>query len=225
MSGDVQPYLDLITSEYNQKPDFMNMIAGVLQPLADALAQTTTLPTLFDLDTATGAAEDVLGLWIGASRNIAVPLVGVYFAWDTAGVGWGEGVWHEPGTPTTGLVALNDDDYRTLLRAVAAANAWDGTIPGAYTVWNTLFAGTGIGILIQDFQDMSIGLALTGPTPTAVQRALFVGGYLSLVAAGVMVRWYATPSIPDTPYFAWNVNNANMAGWGVGAWPDLTFPS
>jgi hypothetical protein len=220
--GDVQPYLNLITSEYNQQPNFMTMIAAVLQPLADAIASVSVIPTLYDLDTATGAQEDTVGLWIGASRNVAVPLTGVFFSWGIDGLGWGEGVWHEPGTPTDGLVSLNDEDYRTLLRAVAAANVWDGTIPGAYDAWNTLFAGTGIGILIQDFQDMSIGLALTGPVPSAVQRALFTGGYLSLVSAGVRVRWYATPSVPMTPYFAWGIENANLAGWGEGAWPNFT---
>lgn len=221
-AGDVTPYTGRITSEYNQQPNFMTMIAGVLQPLADAIAQMSAIPSLYDLDAAVGAQEDTVGEWIGASRELAVPLTGVFFAWGTAGVGWGEGVWHQAGTPTTGLVSLNDDDYRTLLYATAAANAWDGTIPGAYAAWNTLFAGTGIGILIQDFQDMSIGLALTGPVPTAVQRALFTGGYLSLVSAGVRVRWYATPPMLNVPYFAWGVNNSTMAGWGTGYWPELT---
>lgn len=220
--GDVAPYLDRVTSEYNQTPDFMAMLAGVLQPLADVIAQVAAIPSLYDIDAAVGAQEDTVGLWVGASRQVAVPLTGVFFSWGTVGLGWGEGVWHEAGTPTTGLISLNDDDYRTLLYATAAANIWDGTIPGAYRAWNSLFAGTGIGILIQDYQDMSIGLALTGPVPTAVQRALFVGGYLSLVAAGVRVRWYATPPMPGVPYFAWNANTSTLAGWGAGYWPDIS---
>lgn len=222
LPGDTGPWLELITSEYNQQPKFMAMVDAVLQPFADLVVALLSMPSLFDLDNAVGAQEDATGLWVGASRNLSVPLAGVFFSWGTPNVGWGEGVWHQHGTSTSGLVTLNDDDYRVLLKATAAANNWDGTIPGAYSVWNTLFAGTGIGILIQDFQDMSIGLALTGPVPTAVQKALFTGGYLNLVPAGVRVRWYATPSVPDTPYFAWGVENTNLAGWGTGRWPNIS---
>lgn len=220
--GDPSPWLALVTSENNQQPDFMATLQNVLQPFADLEVTISSMPTLYDLDVAIGAQLDTVGLWVGASRQLAVPLSNVFFSWNVAGLGWGQGNWHQDGTPTTQLVSLNDSDYRTLLYATAAANNWDGTIPGAYSVWNTLFAGTGIGILIQDFQDMSIGLALTGPTPTAVQQALFTSGQLSLVPAGVRVRWYATPPVPNVPYFAWGVNNANMAGWGTGYWPNLT---
>jgi hypothetical protein len=205
-------WLALVTSEYNQQPSFMAMMAGLLQPLADLYATIESIPSLFDLDTAVGDQLDKTGQWIGVTRYLSEPLTGVYFSWGVAGVGWGQGVWHAPGTPTTELVALNDADYRILLYATAAANNWDGTIPGAYDVWNTLFAGTGLTLLIFDFQDMTIGLALVG-SPTAVQQALFQGGYLNLVPAGVGVRWYAIN--PAQPYFYWGVSGS---GWGQGYW-------
>jgi hypothetical protein len=48
------------------------------------------------------------------------------------------------------IVRLDDNHYRILLKATVAANYWDGTIEGAYTAWNTLFAPEGFQILIQN---------------------------------------------------------------------------
>lgn len=84
-------------------------------------------------------------------------------------LGWDQGEWYEDGDPLTrqvgtstaipiggaggggvGLVALDDAAYRILLKARAVANQWDGSIPGAYRAWNTLFNPEGYQILIQD---------------------------------------------------------------------------
>lgn len=217
-SGDVQPYLNLITSEHADKPDFTAMIAAVLQPLADSQVLLAGIPGLYDLDAAVAAQLDTTGLWIGDTRNISVPLPDVYFSLDIAGQGFDEGTWFGPGDSVDGLVVLPDAYYRTLLYARVAANQWNGTIPGAYAVWDTLFEGTGIGILIQDLGDMSIIYALTGPVPDAVTLALFTGGYLDIVPAGVGVAAYFTPSVASTPYFGFDVENSSISGFDVGAW-------
>ena len=217
-AGDTTPWLNLITSEYNEQPNFMTMIQNVLQPFADNIAVMASLPTAFDVDEAVGSQLDVVGEWVGVTRNISTPLTGVYFSFDTAGLGFDQGTWFNEFNPTTGLIVLGDDAYRTLIRARIANNSWNGTIPGAYTVWNDLFSGQGIGILIQDLQNMHMIMALTGPVPDAVTLALFTGGYLGLVPAGVMVDAYYTPSVPDTPYFGFDVENSSIAGFDVGAW-------
>jgi len=216
--GDVTPYLDRITSEHRSKPKFIAMVGGVLQPLADSQGLLNTLIALYDLDVAVGVQLDVIGKWIGQSRNLSVPLTGVYFSFDTAGVGFDQGTWHGPFDPVNDVVTLPDDAYRTLLRATIAANGWDGTIGGAYAAWNILFAGTGFGILIQDLGDMHMLFGLTGPLPDAVTVALLEGGYLSLKPAGVQVDAYLTPSVPDTPYFGFDAENTNVAGFDTGAW-------
>jgi hypothetical protein len=216
-AGDVEPYVDLITSEHRSRPNFVAMVANIIQPLADLQVLMAGIPGLYDLDVAVGAQEDTVGEWIGVTRDISVPLTGVFFSWDVAGLGWDQGSW-APDIHATELVTLSDAQYRTLLFARAAANNWDGTIPGAYAIWNSLFAGTGTGILIQDYGDMHMALALTGPVPDAVTLALFTGGYLSLKPAGVHIDYYYTPIAPDVPYFGWGVENANISGWGVGYW-------
>lgn len=221
----VNNYLDLITSEHRDKVRFVQTVTDLVQPYVDAQAALAGLVGDFDLDTAVGVQLDAIGLWVGRSRYLTVPLTGVYFSWDTDGLGWGEGTWKGPFDPTTGLTALPDDAYRTLLRATIAANQWDGTIPQAYAIWETLFAPTGSTILIQDNGDMTMLFGLIGGTASAVTIALLTGGYLALRPAGVEVSGYLVPSVPDTPIFGWGVDNSSIGGWGHGSWAVPLSPS
>lgn len=216
--GDVQPWLDLITSEHNQRPKFMDMLENNFQPYADDIAALDSMIMLFDVDVAVGDQLDILGQWIGVSRRISVPLTGVYFSLDTALLGFDQGSWYSPFNPLGGLVILSDGAYRTLLRARITNNQWDGTIPGAYQVWNTAFAGTGIGILIQDLGNMHMIMALTGVIPDAVTLALFKGGYLNIKPATVKIDAYLTPTVLGAPYFGFDVENSSISGFDVGAW-------
>lgn len=216
--GDISGYLNLITSEHNDKPKFMATVALLLQPIADIQAVMASMPAKFDLDNAVGDQLDKVGEWVGVTRNIAVPLVGVYFSFNVAGVGFGQGTWYNLFDPLSGQVQLADDGYRTLLRARIASNHWDGTIPGAYAAWDALFANTGFSILIQDLGNMHMVYALTGPLPDAVTKALFTGGYLALKPSSVRIDYYLTPSVPNTPYFGFGVQNSAIAGFGTGAW-------
>ena len=188
--GSIEPYLSLITSEHADKPNFNAVMSLLLQPLADIKAQILALPGLFDLDVAVGQQLDFVGQWVGVSRYLQVPITDVYFSFDTVGLGFDEGTWWAPPAPLTQLDILPDDAYRTLLRARIASNNWDGTVPGAYSVWNILFAGTGYTIQITDNQDMTIDYNLVGPTPDALTLALYEGGYLSLKPAGVEITSY-----------------------------------
>jgi uncharacterized protein DUF2612 len=214
--GDISKYMALVTSQHADKPKFMAFLAMLVQPIADIIALLEGMPGLFDLDDAVGAQLDIVGLWVGVTRNVTVPLPNVYFSLDQAGVGLGEGTLKGPFDPQTGLIALPDDTYRTLLRARIASNHWDGTIPGAYAAWNALFADTGFGILIQDGNNMSMVYALTGPVPDAVTLALFTGGQLSLKPAGVRISNFITPSVPNAPYFGIGIENAAIAGLDAG---------
>jgi len=214
--GDITPWLKLVTSQHANKPNFMAMLSMVLQPLADIIEVAKSMPGLFDLDDAVGDQLDKVGIWVGVTRDIDVPLSGVYFALDTAGVGLDEGTLKGPFDPTAGLVVLADEQFRTLIRARIAANHWDGTIPGAYRIWDTLFASTGFSILIQDGGDGSFIMALTGGVPDAVTAALFTGGFLALKPAGFGVSFYIVPAIADAPYFGLDIENSAIAGLDVG---------
>lgn len=217
-NGDTSPYLSLITSEYNQKPKFMDTVEGNVQPYADNIAAMRSMTMLFDIDQAVGDQLDITGKWIGVTRSVAVPLTGVYFSFDDSNLGFDRGTWFSSFNPVTGVVFLSDSAYRTLLRARIVNNQWDGTVPGAYSIWDTAFSGTGIGILVQDLGNMHMILALTGPVPDAVTLALFKGGYLNIKPAGVKIDGYLTPTVPSAPYFGFDTENTSISGFDVGAW-------
>ena len=225
MSGDVEPYLLLITSEHRNKPKFEAMLRAVLQPVVDVAQLLSELPVDYDLDVATGAQLDTVGLWVGRTRYIQTPLTGVYFSFDDAALGFDFGTWKGPFDPTSGLVALPDDAYRTLLRATIAANQWDGSIPQAYEAWDIVFAGTGFSILIIDNGNMTMDFALLGGLPDAVTLALLTGGYLALKPSGVRITNYFAPSIPTAPLFGFDVDNAGIGGFDHGAWATTLTPS
>jgi len=217
MTVQLSQYTSLITSEHQSAPNFMAMVSLLAQWAVDRQNMLASIPGLYDIDDAVGSQLDAVGLWVGASRNLSVPLTNVYFSLDIAGLGLDQGVIQGPFDPTTGLVSLPDAQYRILLYATIAANNWDGTIPGAYTAWNTIFEPLGYSILIQDYQNMTMGIALIGPTPDAVTLALFKGGYLNLIPAGVGVAFYFQQSVPGVPVFGLDAENSSVAGLDVGA--------
>ena len=212
---DVASYLALVTSEHAQQPKYTAMLTAILQPLVSAAQTVISLPLAFDLDVAEGVQLDIVGQWIGISRDLLVPITNVYFTLDSTTLGLDFGSLQGPFDPSYGLVALPDDSYRTLLRAQIIANQWDGTIPEAYTAWATLFAAEGFNIIIQNDNAnvMHIIYGLTGPTPDAITQALFTGGYFNLVPAGVMVDSY---EINSFPYFALDSNTPPLGGLDVG---------
>jgi hypothetical protein len=225
MPADLTPYLALITSQHRKQPAFIAGLSIVLDGVVDGRDKIETVPALYDLDDAVEQQLDTVGLWVGRDRDLAVPLTDVYFSLDIDGLGLDQGTLQGPFDPTTGLVRLPDDAYRTLLRATIAANQWDGSIPQAYVIWDTLFAATGTSILIQDNGDMSMFFALSGPEPDAVTLALLTGGYLALKPAGVGISAYFVPSVPDTPFFGLDVENDAIAGLDVGALATELSPS
>lgn len=225
MSGDITGYQALITSQHADKPNFMASLAALVQPLADIQAMMASLPDRFDLDKALGAQLDAVGQWVGRNRYLSVPLTDVYFSLGVEGLGFGQGTWHGPYDPLTGLTALPDDAYRTLLRATIAANRWDGTIPGAYTAWEALFDSAGYQVLIQDNGDMTMLFGLVGPSPDAVTLGLLTGGYLSLKPAGVRITAYALPTMPNVPFFGFGIAGTNIAGFGSGCFASMIAPT
>lgn len=217
----LQEYLDLITTEHSDKPKFMATVALSLAPLVAMQNLFENMFLDFDLDVAVGAQLDILGLWIGVSRNVRVPITGVYFAWDdTAMVGWDSGVWQGEFDPDTGLTSLNDVNYRTLLRARIARNHWDGSIPDAYKIWAIIFPDD--IIFIQDNQNMSMSIGVISTSFDAVDVALLTGGYLSLKPEGVRIADYF---ISPGPMFGWDSEGGSLAGWDEGLWATELTPT
>lgn len=218
-----QAYLDLIASQHGSQPKYAATVALMATPLATLQDVLRALPTSFDIDTAIGVQLDVCGQWIGLSRRLPLPLVGIYFAWGIASVGWGSGVWKGEFDPVDGLVSLPDDLYRAVLKSRIAINQWDGTVGGAYAAWQISFGAVTLSII--DHQDMSITVGLSGGDVSAALRALLINNHLPLKPVGVRIRYYAIPPATGA-LFAWGVlPSAAFAGWGTGQWADHVLPS
>src|SRR5215472_16856314 len=152
MSGAIDKYEKLVTSEHNQRPKFMAYLDALVQPSADQTQVTTQIPINYDVDIAGGVQEDVDGLWVGISRQF-------------------------PGSATP----LTDSQYRLVLKAKIGANNWDGTRPEVTKIWNTIFGPLGYTVLVQDPCDMTMIVAFYGPVladPTLI--ALLQSEYIDV---------------------------------------------
>ena len=213
----VASYLELVTHQHQCKPRFEATLTAIVEPLCRLQEVLRSMPAAFDVDEATGVQLDAVGVYVGASRRLEVPLTDVYFSWDASPtLGWDAGVWMGPFDPESGLVNLPDDAYRTLLRARVAANSWDGTVPGAIAIWSSVFPSS--EIVIQDNQDMTMLVGIAGQPLSTVEQALLSSGVIQLKPAGVRIASYSV--VPNAgPLFSWDATpSAALSGWDVGQW-------
>ena len=213
--ADTTDYTALITSEHKNRPKFVDTVGVSVAPFVAVQNVLAGMNRQFSVDEAVGVQLDAVGLWVGVSRNVRVPLPGVYFTWRSAPLGWRSGVWKGTYDPVSGLTQLPDESYRLLIRAKIAANCWNGTIPDAYAVWANIF-GPDTLIVIQDHQDMSMTVGITGRTFSAVDIALFTQGYIPLKPEGVRASYTVVPD--GGPFFGWRRESAAIAGWRAGSW-------
>ena len=212
----LETYLNLVAKEHRDKPNFMATVAAEIQPFVDIMTTLYSMIGMYNPN-AVGDQLDKFAQWVGANRNLKTPLTDVYFTWGTDGLGWGEGTWLGPDDSESGLTVLPDDAFQMLVKLVIAENNWDGTVPGAYAIWQSVM-GTGFSILIQDNQDMTMLVVFTNLFESVVTKALIVGGYFNLRPAGVRINGFFQPSVPDTPVFGWGIENSTISGWGTGCW-------
>lgn len=211
-----QDYLDLVTSEYRNQPKFIAMISFFGDFSAWIQALLASFVPIFDLDTPpVGNQLDIIGQWVGISRNVSIPIEGVFFSWDdTMFDGWDFGSWSPSGAPTS-ITELPDSAYLNLIKAKIAANQWDGTTEGAYKVYALLFPE--FTVLIQDLCNMSYNLAIVGGRVDSLTLALLTGGYFQLRPEGIQIQKYLV-SVDTNPGFAWDVENQYLSGWDEGSW-------
>ncbi|MDB5444985.1 MAG: hypothetical protein JWQ97_302 [Phenylobacterium sp.] len=214
-------YTDLITSEHADKVRFVATVDASTKPFADLAAVLDAMSGAFDLDSAVGAQLDIVGQWVGISRQVVIPIAAAYFSWDTAGLGWDRGFWRRPFDPTQGITSLPDEPYRTLLRATVALNQWDGTLPSAQAAIAPVFPNNPVAI--SDNQNMTMTVIVSGPSPDPVTVALLTGGYLALRPGCIGIS-YLFSSAPPAPVFGWDVVNSYFGGWDQGAWGVPTPP-
>jgi len=217
-----QDYLNLITSEYQRQPNFVATIKSVTDVLVQIQTLLASMITIFDLNLPpVGNQLDIIGQWVGASRNLSQPISSdAFFTWDgTVLNGWDSGTWS---SDQTEIITLPDDAYLTLIKATIAKNTWNGTIDGIYANWDALFPQ--YSLLIQDFQNMSFLVAIQGTVMDPVTQGLLTGGYLVPKPEGVRITNYVVP-VDTNPLFAWDCDNDSLAGWDDGSWGKVMAPT
>jgi len=179
----LEDYTDLVTSEHQGKLNFLAMLGVVLQPFVDGINVLESMPSRFDVDSASGEQLDFVGEWVGLSRSLRTPIAGVYFAFDTPGLGFDEGVWFSPGDPAEGVISLDDVTYLLMIKAKIAANSWDGSLGQA----NSLLLGvfTGADVVVQDNFDMTQTFIISGSPPSVLFEQLVDQGYIPFKPATV----------------------------------------
>ncbi|MBU9842189.1 DUF2612 domain-containing protein [Rahnella aceris] len=219
-------YTDLITNYHSQKPLFVDHIDLITRPLTDIAGAMTAFITEFDIDEAIGVQLDILGKWIGRTRIVSQPISGIYFSFDTDGLGFDQGVWQGPYDPDAGFTNLSDETYRIILKAKIAINHWNGTNETLPEILDTALAGSGLTMQIVDNQDMTISVWVFPETDISnVSLELIAAirqGYLTVKAAGVWAGDIQTPSV-ETPsvgnkFFGFDMDNDYIAGFDSGAW-------
>lgn len=146
----------------------------------------------FNLDTASGVQLDAIGLWVGVGRQVVIPL-DVFFTLDLAGKGFDEGSWRGRFDVDSGLVELDDETYRGLLRVVILADHWDGTLTQYQVLMQQAFPPGNTFFAVDNF-DMTLTIHVTGPTLSAVLSALLQTGALyDIRPAGVAIAGYVLP--------------------------------
>lgn len=219
-------YTDLITNYHRGKPLFVDHVDLSTRPLTDISVTLQNLLTVFDIDSAVGVQLDVLGEWIGRTRIVSEPISGVYFSFDTEGLGWDQGVWQGPYDPDAGFTSLSDGTYRIVLKAKIAINSWDGQNDSLPPILESALEGSGLKMQIVDNQDMTISVwVFPEEDISLVSRELISAikqGYLTIKAAGVWAGDIQTPSI-ETPsegtrFFGFDMDNEFIAGFDDGAW-------
>jgi hypothetical protein len=173
----ITDYTSLITSEHQNAARFVATVQATVSPMVDLINCIAGLPGNYDLDQAMGTQLDAIGLWVGVARNVAIS-VDQYFAFDTASVGFDQGVWFQVGDSLSTVTMLDDGHYRSLIRAKIACNSWDGSLPAAYQILLALVSPEGGRVSVTE-GTMSVAWTIHG-TISVVTQAILTGGYVPL---------------------------------------------
>jgi hypothetical protein len=144
-------YVALLTSQYQNSPNFLTRNISEDQKYEDILQCMISFQQAFDIDTAVGVQLDMLGVNAGVSRTV-------------------------PFQPTGGISPVMDDaTYRVVIKATLAQYTWDGLIDSLYTIWAELFPGG--KLILTDNQNMTATVSLSG-TFTALIQQLITNGLI-----------------------------------------------
>lgn len=136
MAG-VKSYLAKITSQYADKPKFMDWLKSLLEPIDHTHALLEEMHASFDVNTATGDQQNILGEIVGIGREVTSEFINA----DSS--------------------QFDDETMRRLIRTKIIANQWDGRQGTIEQVWSEATNDT-LSAIYHDNQDMTITVDLEG---------------------------------------------------------------
>lgn len=182
-SGQIQSYLDLITSQHKTKPNFNAWLSAPLAKVYDGLSAANSINAAFDIDSAVGSQLDIIGQIVGRSRSLPF----------------------QPGDGSS--PTLSDTNYQIALKAKIAQNQWDGTIPEIYNIWNNLFSDISINIVDNQNMTMSVLIYTNGLIDPVITEMLSLG-YIIPKPAGIGLTVIEVSTVSEDQYYAgWVTTN------------------
>jgi len=198
--ADIQRYLNLVSSQHQNKPKFIAWLSNPLSILDDVAILANSFYSYFDIDRAVGTQLDIIGQIIGVSRTLTFQPTSFYSL----------GVTGVPYLVDPSPV-LDDDMYRLIIKAKILQNNWDGTLPSLYEMWNTIFPDA--HITVKDNQNMTMDVFVSGLS-SQIQKDLMTNGYIIPRPEGVAVNYVYF----GDPFYSYGVDADDFKGYGSGYW-------
>lgn len=132
-----------IYSQYANSPVLLQLLDYFFQWIDPTDQINSFYNNVWNVDTAVGWGLDVWGNIVGVSRTIPgspSKYLGFEESGDLVSDPFNQSPFYS-GESLSGNFTLADDSFRLLILAKAAANIWDGSIPGLNTILRTLFPG------------------------------------------------------------------------------------
>lgn len=188
-------YANLLIIQYINKPKAYATVAAQVTPIfMDQLPNS--VQDAFNIETAVGVQLDVLGKYVGASRN---------------------------GYTLSGPVTLVDDDYRQLIKLVVIKNNSGSSLATIQALLAANFPGQ---ILVSDNQSMGLNYVLLESLGTsALLEILATGGYLP-APMGVQISVVVVPvhTYPFFGFRTYSAPDLTVSPFNTYAFYQTTYP-
>lgn len=180
-------YSTLVPLAQRDAPKFSATVDAIGEAFTGIQHRIAQLIPKFDIDLAEGKQLDVIGEWIGQSRSINASIDDYFFTFDRETVGFNLGYWKNRYDADFGYVSLDDENFRTLLRARIGANNWDGTMETLPHILQSIWPEKDVEIRVADNLDMSMTIYIVAKSIPNITREIIQREYLAIKPGGIKI--------------------------------------
>jgi len=198
----VKYYQDLMLYQHQVQPKATATIALIVrQAICDLLP--LDVQNAFDIETAEGAQLDVIGKYVGLSRQVAIELDQPYYRFalsesyspsfpvvgfiDSSDPEINDGsVWYKTVYAGESFHTLTDYQYRTMMMLKIVLNNSDNTLK---SIDETLFQFFGSDLVLWDNKDMTLSYAINPAAQSTITLAYQLGLIPKPQGVGISGIW------------------------------------